>query len=314
MQPPDMVSSRRSILKTCGAGATAGITAIAGCLGGEDEIAVASMQWSEARLMGYLGYEMLQENTDYSVGDETSLGGSRQCFEAVQNKEVDLYHIYTGGAWSELPPQREELISDPDELYERARDDLEEEHGLAYLEPASFNNTYAIGASSEWVNETGIETLSELAEHLENGNTDITIVLGPEFQERSDGWPGLIEHYEIEDAAEDLDIQNVEADLTYEILGEDEADLGMVFSTNPNIQQFDLTILEDDEEFFLPYNPAPLVHGETIEEYDIEGPLNEASQSLTSEEEVQELNVRIDLEGEDPQDVAREHLKENGLI
>ncbi|ADB63530.1 Substrate-binding region of ABC-type glycine betaine transport system (plasmid) [Haloterrigena turkmenica DSM 5511] len=314
MRSDNTRTDRRSILRACSIGATVGLTTTAGCLGTDDEIAVASMKWSEARLMGYLGYEMLKENTDTSVGDETSLGGSRQCFEAVKNGGIDLYHIYTGGAWSELPPQREELISDPDELYEQVKDDMEEEHGLAYLEPAAFNNTYAIGASPEWADETGIETLSGFVDYIENGNTDVSIVLGPEFQERSDGWPGLVEHYGIEESAKELDIQSVQADLTYEILGENEADLGMVFSTNPNIQQFDLTILEDDEEFFLPYNPAPLVKKETVEEYDIEDPLNKASQSLTSEEEVRKLNSRIDLEGEDPQDVARDHLKENGLI
>lgn len=83
---------------------------------------------------------------------------------------------------------------------------------------------------------------------------------------------------------------------------------------NTNIEQFDLTVLEDGEDFFLPYNPVPLVNGDTVDEYDIEEPLNEVSQSLTSEEEVMELNVRIDIEGEDAQDVAREYLEENGLI
>ncbi|AUX09841.1 ABC-type proline/glycine betaine transport system, substrate-binding protein [Halalkaliarchaeum desulfuricum] len=302
------------MLKASGVGMTAGLATTAGCLGDDESVAVASMQWSEARLMGYLGYEMLQENTDYTIEDEIGLGGSAQVFEAVRNREVDLYHLYTGGAWATIPPQRDELIGDPQELYERARDDMEEEHGLVYLEPASFNNTYAIGANPAWTDETGIETLSGLAEHVNAGNTDMDVVLGPEFQERSDGWPGLVDHYNFEEAAEDIEIQTVEADLTYQILGEEEADLGMVFSTNPNIQQFNLDVLEDDEDFFLPYNPAPLVNEETIEEFEIEEPLNEVSRSLTSEEEVIELNVRIDIEEEDAQEVAREYLEENGLI
>lgn len=309
-----MGTTRREALRVGAVSTGVGLAGLAGCVGGSNGVAVASMKWSEARLMGYLSYEMLTENTDYSIEDEIGLGGSRQCFEAVRNSEVDFYHLYTGGAWSEIPPQREELIGDPEELHRRAKEDMEGEHDLAYLEPAGFNNTYAIGTSPNWADETGIETLSEFAEYVNNGNTDVSIVLGPEFQERSDGWPGLIEHYGFEDAASEADITSIQADLTYEVLGENEADIGMVFSTNPNIEQFDLTVLEDDEDFFLPYNPAPLVNGDTADEYDIEEPLNEVSQSLTSEEEIMELNVRIDIEGEDAQDVAREYLEENDLI
>lgn len=309
-----MRTSRREVLRAGTVSAGLGLTGLAGCIGSSDEVAVASMKWSEARLMGYLGYEMLTENTDYNIKDEIGLGGSRQCFEAVRNGEVDLYHLYTGGAWAEIPPQREKRIGDPDELYRKAKKDMKEEHGLAYLEPAGFNNTYAIGTSPNWSEKTGIETLSGLAEYMNNGNTDISIVLGPEFQERSDGWPGLVKHYGFEEAASEADITSIQADLTYEILGKNEADIGMVFSTNPNIKQFNLPVLEDDKNFFLPYNPAPLVNGDTADEYDIEEPLNEVSQSLTSEEEIMNLNTRIDIEGEDAQKVARQYLKENNLI
>ncbi|MFC7009263.1 glycine betaine ABC transporter substrate-binding protein [Halalkalicoccus salilacus] len=245
---------------------TTGTVALGGCADAlrGDSVDAASMQWSEARLLGYMGYEVLNSNTDLEVNDEIGLGGARQCFEAVSNGEVDFYHLYTGGAWATIPPQHDEIISDPDELYERIREEMEAEHGLQYLRPASYNNTYGIGANPQWAEETGIETISGLAEHVIQGNTDLTVVLGPEFQERSDGWPGLVKHYGFEEEVNELDTRSVSADLTYEIIGQGESEIGMVFTTNPNIEQFDLVVLEDDEEFFLPYNPAPLVNGESL--------------------------------------------------
>lgn len=309
------LNRRESLLR--GGAAVGGAVALGGCADAlrGDSITAASMQWSEARLLGYMGYEVIDSNTDLEVNDEIGLGGARQCFEAVSNDEVDFYHLYTGGAWATIPPQHDEIIADPDELYERVSEEMESEHGLQYLQPAPYNNTYGIGANPQWVEQTGIETISGLAEYITSGNTDLTVVLGPEFQERSDGWPGLIEHYGFEEAVDELDTRSVSADLTYEIIGEGEAEIGMVFTTNPNIEQFDLTVLEDDEDFFLPYNPAPLVNGDTLEEYpEIEDELNAVSNSLTSEEQVIELNVRIAIEGEDAQSVAREYLSENGLI
>lgn len=309
------LNRRESLLR--GGAAIGGAVALGGCADAlrGDSIAAASMQWSEARLLGYMGYEVIDSNTDLEVSDEIGLGGARQCFEAVRNDEVDFYHLYTGGAWATIPPQHDEIIADPDELYERVSEEMESEHGLQYLQPASYNNTYGIGANPQWVEQTGTETISGLAEYITTANTDLTVVLGPEFQERSDGWPGLVEHYGFEQAVNELDTRSVSADLTYEIIGEGEAEIGMVFTTNPNIEQFDLVVLEDDENFFLPYNPAPLVNGDTLEEYpEIEDELNAVSNSLTSEEQVIELNVRIAVEGEDAQSVAREYLSENGLI
>ncbi|WP_049891102.1 glycine betaine ABC transporter substrate-binding protein [Natrinema versiforme] len=315
-----MVSTRRDVVRQSAAAATAVTTgAIAGCssviTGSEQDIAVGSMQWSEAKLLGYMGYETLRENTDLSIGDETSLGGSMQCFEAVKSGEIALYFLYTGGAWATIPPTHDDVPRDPEELYERAKEEMREEHGLEYLQRATFDNTYALAVSPSWAEETGLETISEFAEYLNEGNTDVSVVLGSEFAERSDGWPGLAAAYGFESTLEDLSVQKVGASLTYQILGEEEADIGMVFTTNPQIKRYDLTVLDDDQDFFPAYNPAPLANGDVMDEYpEIEAPLNAVMESLDSEEKMIEINERVDIEDQDPQEVARDYLSEEGLI
>lgn len=314
-----MTHTRREVLKKGSlAGGTALVGSLAGCGalgGGSTTVTAASMQWTEAELMGYLGYESLQANTDYTIEDELSLGGSQQCFQAVKSREVDFYHLYTGGAYATIPPKHEEKPDSPEEAYEVAKQDMQEEHGLTYLERAGFNNTYAIALRPGFQEETGLETISEFAEYLNSGNTDVRVVLGSEFAERDDGWPGLTEAYGFSDAASELDIRRIGANLTYQVLGEGEADAGMVFTTNPKIGEYDLAVLEDDRNFFLPYNPAPLVNSETLSEApEIEEPLNEPMRALDSEETVIELNTRISTDGEDVQDVARDFLSSEGII
>lgn len=315
-----MTHTRREVLKKGSlAGGTALVGSLAGCGalggGGGTTITAASMQWTEAQLMGYLGYESLKANTDYTIEDELGLGGSQQCFQAVKSGEVDFYHLYTGGAYATIPPKHTEKPDSPEEAYEIAKKDMAEQHNLSYLERAHFNNTYAIALRPGFQEETGMETISDFAEYLNNGNTDFTVVLGPEFAERSDGWPGLTEAYGFSDAASELNIRKIGANLVYQVLGEGEADAGMVFATNPNIMKYDLAVLEDDENFFLPYNPAPLVNSDSLEEAPaIEEPLNEPMRALDSEEKVIELNARIALDGEDVQDVARDFLSSEGII
>ncbi|MDS0222418.1 glycine/betaine ABC transporter substrate-binding protein [Haloarcula sp. S1AR25-5A] len=265
--------------------------------------------------MGYLGHESLKANTDYAIEDEIGLGGSQQCFQAVKNQEVDLYHLYTGGAYATIPPKHTEKPESPEAAYEIAKQDMAEEHNLSYLERAQFNNTYSIALRPGFQEETGLETISGFAEYLNSGNTDLTVVLGPEFAERSDGWPGLTDAYGFSDAVSNVNIRKIGANLTYQVLGEGEAEAGMVFTTNPKIRQYNLATLEDDQNFFLPYNPAPLVNSETLSEApEIEAALNEPMRALDSEQKVIELNSRISNDGEEVQAVARDFLKSEGII
>lgn len=315
-----MTLTRRSLLKKSGIasgvaviGSTAGCSSLGG--GGSTTVTAASMQWTEAKLMGQLGYESLRANTDYSIEDELSLGGSQQCFQAVKSGEVDFYHLYTGGAYATIPPKHEEKPDSPEEAYEIAKQDMAEQHDLSYLARAKFNNTYSIALRPGFHEETGIETISEFAEYLNSGNTDITVVLGPEFAERSDGWPGLTDAYGFSDAASNTNIRKIGANLTYQVLGKGEAEAGMVFTTNPQIMQYDLVTLEDDQNFFLPYNPAPLVNSDTLSKApEIEEPLNAPMRALDSEQKVIELNARISNDGEEVQAVARDFLKNEGII
>lgn len=309
-------TTRREIAKATG---LVGLTSLAGCsslIGSEssESIAIGSKQFTEQQLLGNMAYHTLEENTDLEVVDEVGLGGTNTNFQALQEEEIDMYWEYTGTAWLTLPPQKEEVISDPEEIYDRVKSDFEEEHGITFLDRAPFNNTYVLLANSDWQSETGVETMSDFASHVQDGNTDLTVVMDAEFQERSDGWPGLIEHYGFGDAASELNVRNVGAGLTYQVMGEGDAEVGMGFNTNPNIARYDLVALEDDQGFFPVYNPAPMVREETVADNEsMSEPLNELAESLSTET-IRQLNQRVSIDGEDASEVARDHLTSNDLI
>jgi len=315
-------STRRDLLKGTGAAlGTAGLGSLAGCSslvsgggGGSGSVTVGSKKFPEQQILGYLAYEALTENTELNIQDEVSLGGSNTNFNALQSGDINMYWEYTGTAWLTLPPSHSEVITDPAEIYSKAKSDLEEEHDLTFLERAPFNNTYVLLANPDWQSETGISTLSGLAEYVNGGNTDLTMVMGPEFQERSDGWPGLTKAYGFESAAKDLNVKNVKANLTYQVLGQGEADIGVGFNTNPKILKFDLKGLEDDQGFFPVYNPAPLVDMETLESNEaMRAPLNSISAALTTDK-IRELNRRVSIDGESAQQVASDFLSNENII
>lgn len=315
-----MRTSRRSVVKTGSAVMGAGLVgSLAGCLGGiggggATQVKVGSKRFTEQEILGYLSVESLTANTDHDIVDETSLGGTTTNFEALKAGDIDTYWEYTGTALLTLPPKHDQPIGDPRETYDVVDKDFNEEHNLDFLKRAPFNNTYVLVANKQWSKQTGVKNLSDFAEHVNAGNTDFTIVLNAEFEQRPDGWPGVAKHYGFDGVLDQLKVQNMGSGLIYQALGQGDAQVGIGFNTNPKIIKFDLVALKDNKQFFPVYNPAPLVRKDTLEEApEIKEPLNQIGPTLTTET-IRSLNKRVSIDGEDARGVAKEFLSNEGLI
>lgn len=304
--------SRRDVIKSAaGAGFTG---ALAGCMGGGSSVKVGSKQFTEQELLGYMALESLKANTDLTAKDEVGLGGTTTNFKAVKEGQIDVYWEYTGTAWATLPPSHDEVITDPEKLHTKLDENWDDKHTLEYLKRAPFNNTYVLTANPDWVKKTGVKTISDLAKYINNGNTDFTVVMNAEFQSRSDGWPGLAKHYGFADSRKDLNVKNIGSGLTYQVVGEGEADIGMGFNTNPKILKFNLEVLKDDEGFFPVYNPAPLVNQKTLDSHsEMKSALNAIGPKLTTDK-IRDLNRQVSIEGKDANKVAKQFLKDAGVI
>lgn len=311
--------TRREILRTTSATAgAAGLASLAGCTsflgGGGGSVAVGSKKFTEQELLGYMSLLSLQENTDLDVQNEVSLGGTTTNFKALQNDQIDTYWEYTGTAWATLPPKHEKVITDPQEIYNKVDEEFRNEHDLDFLQRAPFNNTYVLTANPNWVEKTGITTISGFAEYIKSGNTDITVAMNAEFQNRPDGWPGLAKHYGFNDVRKELNVKNIGSGLVYQVVGEGEASIGMGFNTNPKILKFDLEVLKDDKRFFPVYNPAPLVRMDALDENPaMKEPLNAIGPKLSTDK-IRNLNRRVSIGGEDAEKVARDFLTNAGVI
>ncbi len=89
---------------------------------------------------------------------------------------------------------------------------------------------------------------------------------------------------------------------------------GEVFSTDGRVSANELTVLEDDKEFFVPYNAALTMRQETLEANpDIETLMAPVSEAIT-DESITELNAAVDVDGETEADVAAGFLEDNDLL
>src|SRR5699024_5578111 len=93
-----------------------------------------------------------------------------------------------------------------------------------------------------------------------------------------------------------------------------EVDVIPAFTTDSRIQLFDLTTTDDDQHLFPVYDAVPVIRVETLEEFpELEGAINKLANQI-SEEDMLQMNARVDIDKDKPEDVAREFLIEKGII
>lgn len=306
-------------LRTPAAVAAGGLTvllAVAGCSddaggGNSDgplagaELTVGSKEFTESILLAQITAVAL-ENEGAQITDQTGISGSATVREALETSEIDLYWDYTGTGWVNILGHTTEDV--PDDLYAAVAEE-DAENGIAWLEPANFENTYRIAASAAFAQDNGLTTNSDMAEFVSANPDQGNICAASEFINRDDGLPGLEEAYGFEFTS----VVELDLNLIYTQVGQ-ECQFGEVFSTDARIVANDLTVLEDDQGFFVEYAGALTLRQETLDEYpeiaDVMAPISEA---LTNDV-ITELNGRVDNDGEEPRDVAEEWLEEQGLL
>lgn len=288
-------------LKKLGMTLLLGLFVLVGC-GKDDEIIIGGKNFTEQYIMSEMLSILIEENTDLETDIVSNLGGST-IHDAILNEEIDLYLEYTGTALINIG---EEPTTDPDAVYNTVKEYFADELDIKWLEPYGFNNTYAMVVTPETADEYDLETYSDMAEvgdQLRLGATHV-------FTERADGYPGLTEHYDFDFAS----VNGMDPGLMYQALEANEVDVISAFATEGRIPADGLVILEDDKQFFPPYDAAPIIRMEVLEEHpELEDILNSLAGRI-DDLKMGELNALVDLEGQEPDDVARNFLIEEGLI
>ncbi len=273
-------------------------------------ITVASKMWTEQFILGEILYQYL-EAEGYPVEDQIGLGETDILRPAIETGEIDVYWEYTGTVL--VTVMGEEEISESEKAYQMVRDWDIEENNLVWLDYAPADNTYTLMVREDWAEERGLVTISDLGDYMEeNPDEEIRLALNEDFWERPDGIPGLQELYGFEFDGDQAIF--MEIGLTYGALNEEEAEVAMGFATDGRIPAFDFLLLEDDLGFFPAYNVTPVIRAEILETYPgLEETINRISPRLDMET-VMNMNMLVDVEGQEPENVARDWLQEEGLI
>ncbi|GHI89433.1 glycine betaine ABC transporter substrate-binding protein [Streptomyces xanthophaeus] len=273
-------------------------------------LTVTSKNFSENIVLGQM-IGLVLKAAGAEVLDRTNLPGSISAREAVAKGDADAMYEYTGTAWITYQGNTEP-IDDPQAQWEAVRDaDLK--NGVAWLPQSSLNNTYTLAISKKNNAKYGLKTLSDVAELARKDPSAVTLCVENEFASRQDGLPGMEKAYGMKIPAGN--IQKMDAGIIYtQVSKSDSCLLGEAYTTDGRIKAMDLDTLADDRRFFPNYNAAPELNAKTLAKYPVIAELLDPVTKKLTTEVAQELNAKVDVEGQDPHEVAKEWLLKEGFI
>ena len=295
---------------SAGGGGTAGDSALSEYDLSGISIAVGSKDFDEQLILGYMMVEAFGA-AGADVTDRVNLGGTNVAREALVSGEIDVYMEYNGTGWT-VHLGNEDPSFDSEELTSGvAAQDLEE-NGIVWVGRSPFNNTYGFASSPEATEANGEAfTLQTMMEYVQ-ANPDAIVCMESEFPSRPDG---LV----LTETATGIELPEaqqliLDTGIIYTETAANNCDFGEVFTTDGRIPALGLSLVQDPGVNIL-YNVSANIRQETYNEAPeaFDG-IVEAILSPLDNERMAELNARVSAEGEDPQDVARAYLVEEGLL
>ena len=292
--------------------ACSGGSASSGSANGSDELSgltgqIGSKDFSEQYILAHITTQLLNAH-GADVEANTKLVGSANVRQALENDEFIGYWEYTGTSWITYNGNTAPVAGA--EAQFEATKEADAAKGIAWLDPAPLNNTYAFAIRADKAEELGVTSLSDIAALPAN---EQTFCIESEFSTRDDGWPGLKAAYGLDVADSNVALLDTGVIYTATQKGDD-CNFGEVFQTDGRIPALDLVVLEDDKEFFPVYQGAFTLKQSTLDEYPAIADVIAEIAPLLTTEEMQKLNALVDVDGEDPEDVATDWLMEQGLI
>ncbi|OSZ56909.1 glycine/betaine ABC transporter substrate-binding protein [Streptomyces pharetrae CZA14] len=273
------------------------------------DLTVTSKSFTEQLILGaIMGIAFQAAGAD--VLDRTGIQGSIGSREAVRSGDADAVYEYTGTAWITYLGNKEP-IPDPRQQWRAVRD-ADRENGMTWLAPSALNNTYALAMNQANFRKYGTRTLSDVAALAKKDPGAVTLCVEGEFANRADGLPGMQKEYGMNVPAGR--ITQMDTGIIYTQAAKGACTYGEVFTTDGRVKSMNLVVMEDDRKFFPNYNAAPVINTRTLKQWPAITDILDPITRKLDNDVAQTLNAKVDVDGEDPHQVALDWLVEEGFV
>jgi osmoprotectant transport system substrate-binding protein len=270
------------------------------------KLVVGSKNFTEQKVLGEI-YAQALKAAGYAVSTQFNLGDEKIALKALKGGDISAYPEYTGTILTSFFGKKaEDLPKDNKEAFNQASFSLATE-GITAEPPTPFVDSNEVAVTKETAKKYGLSKISDLSKVA----SKLTLYGTPECRQRLDCLLGLEQVYGLKFKK----FVPVDIALRHQVLSSGKADVSIVFTTDPQIKREGFVLLEDDKGMFPPYNSTLLLLNETAKKAgpDLSTVVTQVNKGLT-DEVMQELNARVDLDKKTPEVVGGEYLSESGLV
>ena len=279
------------------------------------DVVVSSKIDTEGSLLGSMIAQALTAS-GIPVKNRVQLGTTPVLRKALLSGEIDIYPEYTGNGAFFFNKPDDVAWHDPAKGYDLVKSLDSQANKLDWLAPAPANNTWAIGLRNDVAAPNNVKTMSDFGRWVSAGGT-VKLVGSAEFVNSAAALPAFQKAYGFALKPDQLLVLSgggTAATIQAAAQKTDGVDAAMVFGTDGGIEAADLVVLDDDKNVQPVYAPAPVVRDAVLQANpkiaDVLKPIF-ASLDLKT---LQELNARIQVNGEPAADVAKDYLKTKGFL
>ena len=269
------------------------------------QLTIGSKNFTEQKVLGEI-YAQGLAAAGFDVKTDLNLGDEHTALKALEDGEIDAYPEYTGTALlSFFGVTADKIPKDGLVAYAEAKEGFAKKDLTA--EPITpFVSSNEVAVTKETADKYGLAKISDLSKVANK----LTLYGTPECRQRLDCLLGLEKVYGLKFKK----FVPVDIALRHEVLTKGQADVSIVFTTDPQIKREGFVLLDDDKGMFPPYNSTLVVRNDVLAKAgpDFNKVVADVNKGLT-DEVMQELNGRVDLDKKSPEVVAGEYLNEAGF-
>lgn len=277
-------------------------------------VVVSSKLSSESAMIG----EMLRlalSAAGIPTVDRLKLGATPVVRRALLDGEVDLYVEYTGNGGIFFNMPSDPAWKDFRKGYELgARLDYARNR-IVWLTPAPASNAWALAVRRDLASAYHLRTMSDFARWASGGGR-VVLACSAEFA-NAGTLRSLEDTYGFKLRSDQMIVLaggETTAMITAAAARTNDTNTAMVYATDGGIAAASLVVLEDDKHDQPIYAPVPLIRAAVLGEYPGIAALVKPVMNSLDRDTLQQLNERVQVDGESVQSVAKSYLLQKGLL
>ena len=267
-------------------------------------ITIAGFKFSEGSVLAEL-YGQALAHAGYTVNFKLNLGSREVVAPAIKSGQIDLYIGYAATDLEYYNGGIGEASGDVSATTAKLNVRLQPLQLEALTPSAAVDqNAFAMTkANAQKYNATKLSDLAPIGGQLVLG-------AGPECPTRPFCQPGLEKTYGIH--FKDFKALDTDGPLTRAAFANNSIQVGLVFSSDADLNKLGLVVLKDDKQLENADNVVPIIRTQVATD-DVKSVLNKVSASLTTDELVT-MNGQVELNHQDADAVAKAFLQQHNYF